>query len=159
MNQPARRCAIYKAVQSASYAILHSTACRYSHDSAIMSLPESPWPGWSEPMPSIPMYLDDADVDLLVGWLNADPQIAFIVPQDDAQGGVAWKAVARVERLPDGPHILWHVPSGPLHYPDHLYPTDGLIFGMEKGPVIADPWAGWAVEDAGALPTTPGLGG
>jgi hypothetical protein len=37
-------------------------------------------------MPSLSFFIDEHDVGLLVERLNADPEIAFIVPDDPAGG-------------------------------------------------------------------------
>src|SRR5262249_10296882 len=56
----------------------------------------------------------------------------------DAGPGQRWKAVRTVERLRDGKHALWHVPSGPL-------------------PPSNNPWAGWTEHGSSADPAMPSL--
>jgi hypothetical protein len=117
-------------------------------------------------MPGISFFADDQDLPLLLGRLNADPEIAFIVPDGplDPEEALAdrcrasmgegvgtlylpfglvdtgyrqrWKAVRAVEALRDGAYSLWHTPGGPLPL---------LREGGSEG-VIPDPWAGWTEE-------------
>ena len=91
-------------------------------------------------MPSLSFFMDEQDVGRLVDRLNADPEIAFIVPGGVPANSEAhqprssaftirvdgtqlvgvvehsrqWKAVQTVDTLGDGLHSLWHVPAGPL---------------------------------------------
>jgi hypothetical protein len=89
-------------------------------------------------MPSVSFFIDEQDVGLLLDRLNADSEIAFIVPDGvpenrkaELRRGFAltltngelkvvvepprrWKAVQTVNALTEGPQSLWHVPAGPL---------------------------------------------
>jgi len=89
-------------------------------------------------MPSLSFFTDERDIDLLVDRLNADPEVAFIVPErlpenknaeprrgltlvvedgelkTDVEPPGRWKAVRTVGALPDGRSSLWHIPAGPL---------------------------------------------
>lgn len=92
-------------------------------------------------MPALSFFIDEHDLGLLLDRLNADPEIAFVVPDGLAEDGKAyqprssafrvhlvpggdlefevehpqrWKAVQTVDALADGLHSLWHVPAGPL---------------------------------------------
>jgi hypothetical protein len=117
----------------------------------------------------VPGYLsffaDEQDARILLGRLNADPEIAFIVPDGPRMpppaspsmgdrpptkgfivevatcgwGGYwqRWRAVRPWEGRDDGEYILWHISAGPL------VGDDGP--GREFRP-IPDPWAGWTSE-------------
>src|SRR5262245_59581762 len=89
---------------------------------------------------ALPFFAAGEDLAAILAWLNADPDVAFIVPDGpkdplDAvherrraspEGGAnplllrdpgyrqRWKAAREVSSLRDGPHSLWHVPAGPL---------------------------------------------
>jgi hypothetical protein len=89
-------------------------------------------------LPSLSFFIDERDIDLLVDRLNADPEVAFIVPErlpenknaeprrgltlvvedgelkTDVEPPGRWKAVRTVGALPDGRNSLWHIPAGPL---------------------------------------------
>lgn len=89
-------------------------------------------------MPSLSFFIDEQDIGLLRDRLNADPEIAFIVPDDPSENKKAqprrgpafmveggelrgkvehprrWKAVQTVDALTDGLQSLWHVPAGAL---------------------------------------------
>jgi hypothetical protein len=126
--------------------------------------------GMAEEMASggaLSFFADEQDARSLLGRLNADPEIAFIVPDGPRMpppsdllpasppiGGqrtvVAtlaacaldgywqrWRAARPVDGLNDGEHILWHIPAGPL------VSDEGC--GRELRP-IPDPWVGWTSE-------------
>jgi hypothetical protein len=116
---------------------------------------------------SLSFFADEQDARILLDRLNADPEIAFIVPDGPrmpppkeampvlpptARRAVLvvslaactsdsywqrWRAVRPAERLNDGEHILWHMSAGPL------VSDDGV--GGERRP-IPDPWGGWSSE-------------
>jgi len=83
---------------------------------------------------------------LVLAWLNADPDIAFLVPD----GPGRWRASRQVPELPDGTHALWHVPGGPLP----VIEADGQWLGR----TVADPFRGWTELRRGGDPTIPWLG-
>jgi hypothetical protein len=80
------------------------------------------------------MYLIDADVALLCAMLDEDPEIALI----RADGPGRWKAQPHVPALEDGPHALWHIPSGPIELESKEV--------KDKPKVIKDPFRGWAAR-------------
>ena len=82
-------------------------------------------------MPSIPLYALEPDLTLLLERLNADPEVAFIVPA----GPRRWRAASHLPRLAPGAHTLWHTPSGAL-------PLLGRG-DTEPDISIPDPFAGW----------------
>lgn len=89
-------------------------------------------------MPSFSFFIDEQDANLLRDRLNADLEIAFIVPDGQPENEEAlprrefgffvegselkaeverprrWKAVQTVGALTDGLNSMWHVPAGPL---------------------------------------------
>jgi hypothetical protein len=90
------------------------------------------------------MYLNESDLFMLVSWLNAETEIAFIV----ANGPSMWCAVHSIDQLSDFRYCLWHSGSGPLpllrkHLPDTT---------------VRDPWKGWKEKRPGANPATPYFG-
>jgi hypothetical protein len=94
-------------------------------------------------MPSIPFYALDADLDLVLDHLNADPEIAFIV----ANGPGLWRAVERRAGLPTGHHLLWHRRGG-----------SPPLIDREGDGVIDDPLAGWEERVTSAIPGVPYFG-
>ncbi|HEX3450068.1 MAG TPA: hypothetical protein VHS97_17575 [Isosphaeraceae bacterium] len=113
---------------------------------------------------SLSFFADEQDAPVLLGRLNADPEIAFIVPDGPrmppspsppvedrpAKGFIVqlascdgdgywqrWRTVRPLESRNDGEYILWHISAGPL------VRDDGP--GREFQP-IPDPWAGWTSE-------------
>lgn len=123
-------------------------------------------------MPSLSFFIDGQDAGLLLARLNADPEIAFIVPDDLLNNGNVqqrwgpafvitdgalkeevehprrWKAARTVDSLADGLQSLWHVPAGPLPLieikrdPMPMVPLIGPN-SPSLYPPIADPWSGW----------------
>jgi hypothetical protein len=88
------------------------------------------------------LYAMDSDVALLRERLNADPEIAFIVPV----GPGRWQAVRQSED-PAGKTVLWHVPGGALP-----------LMGAEEGSFIEDPWSGWRELESGLDRSLPYFG-
>jgi hypothetical protein len=97
------------------------------------------------PLPWLPLYVDDADLEQLMSWLNTDEEIAFIV----SDGPKQWKAVPSLEKIASGRYCIWHLPSGPLPLVGYGSIKDGQVF---------DPWAGWTEVRTGADPSTPYFG-
>ena len=86
------------------------------------------------------MYVTREDAAWLLGVLNADDEIAFLV----AAGPGRWKARRMVDELPAGRTMaLWHIPSGPLP-----------LVGTTNSD-IPDPFAGWQEQVTGMDPTVP----
>jgi hypothetical protein len=116
---------------------------------------------------SLSFFADEQDAPILLGRLNADPEIAFIVPdgprvppppapppmgdRPSTKGFVVqvapscgsggywqrWRAARPVEGRDYGEYILWHISAGPL------VGDDGP--GRELRP-IPNPWGGWTSE-------------
>ncbi len=97
-------------------------------------------------MPWLPFYAFGDDPGTLLSLLNGDPEAAFII----ADGPGKWRAVKTIEAFRDSRCTIWHVPSGPL-------PLLAAVHGDRHGKV-ADPWAGWTEQRAGAVPTMPYFG-
>jgi hypothetical protein len=92
----------------------------------------------------IDLYVDEPDVELLRERLNADPEIAFIIPE----GPGRWRAVWQIQDA-SGKTILWHVPAGPLPL---------LASGYEPDTLIKDPFAGWQERRKGYYDYVPYFG-
>jgi hypothetical protein len=103
-------------------------------------------PGWSENVPWLPLYLDADDAGSLLDYLNADEQAAFIV----STGPGRWRAVERLEALPDGRYCIWVHAAGAL-------PLLGAGPARKPGPV-PDPWRGWRGRGGAADPSLPYFG-
>src|SRR3990172_9120281 len=81
-------------------------------------------------MPSIPMYIDETDLEIIRRWLNDNEELAYIIPN----GRGNWIAKEKVDRLSDKTrYALWNIPAGDLP----LIQEDGSSI-----PII-DPWKGW----------------
>jgi hypothetical protein len=94
----------------------------------------------------VQFFADEDDVPLLLNRLNEDPELAFIVRNDQTSAIASrFKAVKQVPRLADGDHRLWHFAGHPLS-PER----DGIGPGD-------DPWAGW-VQVVEPLPRVGRLG-
>jgi hypothetical protein len=75
-------------------------------------------------MPSLSFFVDEHDVHLLLDRLNADPEIAFIVP-DDLPGpesrkaddpSISWTPAFQVHRAGDGKLELKQEHGDPLRW-------------------------------------------
>ena len=89
------------------------------------------------------MYLLAEDVPSLLGLLNTDDNIAFLV----SDGPNRWIARRELIHLPAGRKSLWHIPSGPLPL---LYPKPSNQVGS-----ISNPFSGWVEQQPGADRSTP----
>lgn len=100
-------------------------------------------------MPFLSFFADKQDAGILLNWLNADDEIAFIV-QDKTQVGREsnWKAVNNIEQFTAQKYSLWHIPTGSLP----LYPDP------EGNQTMPNPWEGWIELHPGADPTIPYFG-
>jgi hypothetical protein len=92
------------------------------------------------------MYLLPEDVPSLLGLLNTDDDIAFLV----SNGPNRWIARQELIHLPVGRTGLWHIPSGPLPLLDPK-PTNQVRS-------ISNPFSGWVEQRQGADPSTPYFG-
>jgi len=97
-------------------------------------------------MPSLSFLADEDDFRLVLGHLNSDPEVAFIV----RDGPGRWRAVPGLEQFDVDRIALWHVPSGPLPLlaAEHGQPAEA----------IDDPWRGWSERYPGADRSTPYFG-
>ena len=112
---------------------------------------------WLNRDAEIAFFVPDGPVDPLEAYvtgvrdlLGATTEAAFLYPSftlADAGRHHRWNLVSTVERLRDGKHVLWHVPSGqfPLH-PERA--TNGA--GSNR-------WKGWTEHRFGD-PTVPYFG-
>jgi hypothetical protein len=91
----------------------------------------------------IGLYVDEPDIELFRERLNADPEIAFILPE----GPGRWRAVWQVDEA-QGQTMLWHVPGGPLP----------LLVPSAQDTLIEDPFAGWQELEPGRDRTVPYFG-
>ncbi len=97
-------------------------------------------------MPWLPMYLVAEDARSLIGLLNRDQDVAFLV----TDGPGRWIARNELSEPSASRISLWHIPSGPLP----------LLGERTTEPVgqIGDPWSGWTERRQGADSTNPYFG-
>jgi hypothetical protein len=111
---------------------------------------------------ALSFFADEQDARILLDRLNADPEIAFIMPDGPrvssptlpgelraGSSGVVvsapscngywqrWRAVRPVESLMDGLQLLWHISAGPLWSDQRPLP---------------DPESGWTLERPACRP-------
>jgi hypothetical protein len=115
---------------------------------------------------ALSFFADEQDLTILLRRLNADPEIAFVVPDGPPMMsrlsllglGLSdfsycpwgsdgywrrWRVMRPAQHLNDAEmHFLWHISAGPLA----TYPAQG-----EPQP-IPDPWAGWTSEHPACVP-------
>ncbi len=97
-------------------------------------------------MPWIPFYADESDFRPVIDRLNADAELAIILPAGHGQ----WIARAQVAELPDGKYLLWHIPAGSLPLLSNRSVRDDAI--------VTDPFAGWTEQRRGLDASTPFFG-
>lgn len=94
----------------------------------------------------IPFYADESDFRPIIDRLNADAELAIILPA----GRGRWIARARVAELPDGKYILWHIPGGSLPLLSNKSAEDDAM--------IPDPFVGWTEQRRGLDASAPYFG-
>ncbi len=130
-------------------------------------------------MPALSFFADDQDVTRLVDRLNADPEIAFIIPHgplDPEQAYVDRLRAAAGERTEVTYYLTAVVPDSGYRQRWRAVPTvaglkDGKhsLWHIPTGPlplltsdgrdqVIADPYAGWTEQSPGADSLAPYFG-
>lgn len=92
------------------------------------------------------MYVFNADIDVLVGHLDDDPDLAWL----SADGPGRWRATSRHPEIARRVG-LWHIPSGPLPLLD-ADRTRGVSSWVQ------DPFNGWDEPRPGRDQTTPYFG-
>ncbi|HEY9882408.1 MAG TPA: hypothetical protein V6C98_02245, partial [Thermosynechococcaceae cyanobacterium] len=92
-------------------------------------------------MPSLSFFADEQDAKVLLNWLNAEDEIAFIVSdQTQVSRQRRWKAIRSIDRFIEEKYSLWHVPTGSLP----------LLTKTWQDQIISNPWDGWIEECPGA---------
>ena len=86
-------------------------------------------------MSGVIFYATHIDGQLLLDWINAEPDVAWIVKVKEADRQYTWRAQHQVETLAEQSYQLWHTGSGPLTIPS----------GSRNRPdaIIANPFSGW----------------
>lgn len=96
------------------------------------------------------IYATNNDANIIRTWINAEPDVAWIIKVSENGRTCHWKAVQAIEVLQEQTYALWHIKSGPLNIPS----------GEPNIPdkFIIDPFNGWSqtMEDAGE--TSPWFG-
>ena len=102
-------------------------------------------------MPNIILYLTKRDADFIRRWVNAEPEIAWIIKSNQSGNDYVWKAVYEIPEIVPQNYCLWHtssdalsIPSGSAQIPDT--------------PVL-DPFAGWNQRLTHAAASAPWFGG
>jgi len=94
-------------------------------------------------MPWLPFFADEADIGILLNWLNSEADIAFIVSDEIPDSPQPrWKAVQTINAFKNGHYTLWHVPTGELSF----FPESS---GSRQ--FISNPWQGWTEPPLQAL--------
>lgn len=102
-------------------------------------------------MSEIFIFATLTDAEIIRSWINADPDIAWLVKAGQDGCNYKWQAVSELPVLHEQRYALWHTKSGPLNIPS----------GSPNVPDahIANPFQGWSqiLEDSSAQ--APWFGG
>ncbi|MDL5366059.1 hypothetical protein QSH18_10620 [Xanthomonas sp. NCPPB 2654] len=100
-------------------------------------------------MSMILMHATAKDIEILRLWLNAAPDLAWIVKTGQSGSTHHWRAIRQLDHVHPQEYVLWHVSSGDLNIPsgDRMVPDT----------VVADPFLGWSQPLEGTQ-TTPWFG-
>lgn len=98
-------------------------------------------------MAEIILYVTAPDIDVIRSWLNAEPEIAWIILESRAGDRCRWKAVDELSVLDVDCYVLWHTRAGPLSIPsgDPTIPNARVV----------DPYAGWIQRGLDPRTITP----
>lgn len=86
-------------------------------------------------MAEIILYLTKADAKTIVDWINAEPEIAWIVKEFQNGKTYRWRAVKELHAVEPKEYRLWKIGSGQLRIPS----GDPEI----KDAIVRDPFSGW----------------
>jgi hypothetical protein len=131
-------------------------------------------------MPSLPFFADGRDATALVDWLNRDPEIAFIVPDDPSDPQAAYVKRVRVLLGPttDAANLYpcfaladasdrqsWRAVRTIERLPDGKHSLWHISSGrLPLAPANCsngtplDPWVGWTQHRCASDPTLPEFG-
>ena len=101
-------------------------------------------------MPFLFFYATKRDSEVLCEWINAEPEVAWIVKVSEENHEYVWKATNSIESLPEQRFALWHFKGGPLNIPSGNRSIADAI--------VADPFNGWAQSLTYAGATAPWFG-
>lgn len=101
-------------------------------------------------MVNIIFYATKDDVQVIRDWINAEPEVAWIVKVNGVNRRYRWRAVFELEQIEEGEYSIWHVPSGPLNVPS------GKLGVPDR--IVANPFAGWSQTLASEGCTLPWFG-
>ena len=86
-------------------------------------------------MPNVILYLTPNDAQVITDWLNNDPNIAWIIKDQQNNCDYRWRAVDTISEVQSRAYCLWLKNSGPLRIPSGRHDTDDTE--------VADPFSGW----------------
>ena len=101
-------------------------------------------------MPFLFFYATKRDSEALREWINAEPEVAWIVKVSEQNQEYVWKATNSIDSLPEQQYALWHFKGGPLNIPSG---NRGIADA-----VVADPFNGWAQTLTYTGATSPWFG-
>ncbi|MES2824807.1 MAG: hypothetical protein V4732_14480 [Pseudomonadota bacterium] len=86
-------------------------------------------------MAEIILYLTESDAKIIIDWVNADSDIAWIVKDSQIGNTYRWKAVNELHSVESKSYCLWFIGSGPLRIPS------GSV--NVKDVLVLNPFVGW----------------
>jgi len=119
----------------------------------------------------LPIYADKADFQIILEWLNNDPETVFVVASSPGR----WVAKESLDALESRRYCIWHRKSGPELFqggteweepasstdPDNLYFGTGeaRVFWLDVCPGVSSPPAAIGLSNFGWVGNRFGLSG
>ncbi len=101
-------------------------------------------------MPFLSFYATKRDSEALREWINAEPEVAWIVKVSEHKNEYVWRATNCIDSPAEQRFALWHFRGGPLNIPS----GDRRIADA----VVTDPFNGWSQSLTYAGATAPWFG-
>lgn len=104
--------------------------------------------GFTLPYGGAELLLDKEDIYTIIGLLNNDPEVAFII-RNGSNKRSKWIAVDRIDNYNIERYCIWHIPSGPLPL---------LSKGTNNYDSIVNQYGGWEEKWTGSDKSNPYFG-
>ena len=97
------------------------------------------------------IHATSRDADLLRAWINASPNVAWIVKADQIGSTYTWRAMSQIDVFAEQEYAIWHTLAGPLNIPSGASDIPDTL--------VADPFQAWTQTLDHPNATAPWFGG